>query len=167
MSTNILSLDRAIQSAILWLNDVQQELEWDNRDMVYKATKAVLQTIRDRLPIEELVHFLANLPMVMKGMLMDGYDYKGKPLKIKTIEEFYDAIQLNYDSQRRDTVSPDEAARGVINMLYKKVGEGEMRKVADNMPIKIRPLFQLRGPEQAARPGRRRTTKRELEVPQE
>jgi uncharacterized protein (DUF2267 family) len=92
VSTNILSLDRAIQNTIQWLNDIQNELGWDNRDSVYKATKAVLQTIRDRLPVEEVVHLTANLPLVMKGMLMDGYDLKDKPVRMRSVEEFYKHI---------------------------------------------------------------------------
>jgi uncharacterized protein (DUF2267 family) len=102
----------------------------------------------------------------MKGMLMDGYTMQDKPSKIKTIEEFFALIQEHYDSQGVDRVSPDDAARGIINMLMKRVGEGEMKKVPDNMPEKIRPLFQHRTSEQAVQAGRRRTTKRELEVPE-
>ena len=143
MSTNILSLDRAIQNTILWLNDIQDELQWEDREMVYKATKAVLQTIRDRLPFEELIHFSANLPLVMKGMLMDNYNPpQDKSEKIKTLEEFYDSIQDYYDSQRRDVISAKEASTGVIKTLFKKIGSGEMRKLADNMPLKLKPLFQ-------------------------
>jgi uncharacterized protein (DUF2267 family) len=54
VSTNISSLDRAVQNAVLWLNDIQTELQWEDKEVVYKATKAVLQAIRDRLPYEEL-----------------------------------------------------------------------------------------------------------------
>ena len=129
MSTNILSLDRAIQNTILWLNDIQEELQWENRDTVYKATKAVLQTIRDRLPFEEVVHFSANLPLIMKGMLMDGYDLKDKPLKMKSVEEFYEYIQQYYDAQRRDIINSRDAARAVINVLNKGWAAAKCRKL--------------------------------------
>ena len=161
VSTNILSLDRAIQNTILWLKDIQEELQWENRDTVYKATKAVLQTTRDRLPFEEVVHFSANLPLIMKGMLMDGYDLKDKPLKMKSVEEFYEYIQQYYDAQRRDIINSRDAARAVINVLNKRMGGGEMQKVAANMPEKIRRLFQ-EASQQAAQ-----TSRRELEIPQQ
>jgi uncharacterized protein (DUF2267 family) len=91
-------------------------LNWENRDTIYKATKAVLQTIRDRLPFEEVVHFSANLPMIMTGMLMDGYDVRDKPLKMRSVEEFYEYTQQYYDAQRRDIINASEVARGVINV---------------------------------------------------
>ena len=128
VSTNILSLDRAIQNTILWLKDIQEELQWENRDTVYKATKAVLQTTRDRLPFEEVVHFSANLPLIMKGMLMDDYDLKDKPLKMRSVEEFYEYVQQYYDAQRRDIINSRDAAQAVINVLNKRMGGGEMQK---------------------------------------
>jgi uncharacterized protein (DUF2267 family) len=74
LSTNIQSIDRAVQIAVLWLNDIQNELEWEDKGTVYKATKAVLQTIRDRLTLEEMFHFSANLPTILKGMFFEGYN---------------------------------------------------------------------------------------------
>ncbi len=143
MSTNISSLDRAIQNAVLWLKDAQNELMWDDKEKAYRATKAVLQAMRDRLPIEEIAHLMANLPMVMKGMMMDGYDYQQKPVRMRTIEDFYSCIQDYYDSQRRDEINAEDATHAVITMLKKRIGEGEMHKVAANMPLELKPLFQI------------------------
>lgn len=145
MSTNILSLDRAVQNTILWLNEIQTQLQWEDRDTVYKATKAVLQSIRDLLPYEELFHFSANLPMVMKGMMFDGFNpIENKKEKVRTEVEFYNQVQTYYDSQRRDLISGKDATIGVVNTLIDRVGEGEMKKVADNMPLKLKPLFRQR-----------------------
>jgi uncharacterized protein (DUF2267 family) len=132
--------------------------------MVYKATKAVLQTIRDRLPCEELFHFSANLPMIMKGMLIDSYDpIKDKKEKIKTEEEFYDHVQDYYDSQRRDIISAKEATSGVINTLFNRIGEGEMQKVADTMPLKLKPLFRQKSKPFSMKPI---SDREKLKVPQ-
>jgi uncharacterized protein (DUF2267 family) len=143
LATNISSLDRAVQNAVLWLNDIQDETQWEDREIVYKATKAVLQTIRDRLPPGELFHFSANLPIIFKGILFDSYD-PDQNLELKTEEEFYKQVQNHYDAQMRDIISAQEATRGVINTLIKRIGEGEMNKVADTMPLKLKPLFQHR-----------------------
>ena len=142
MSTSILSLDRAIQNTIQWIVDIQDELGWESRDTVYRATKAVLQTTRDRLPFEEMVHFSANLPLIMKGMLMDGYDIRDKPVKMRSVEEFFEYVQQYYDAQRRDIISADDAVRAVVVVLNRRMGGGEMQKVAANMPEKIRRLFE-------------------------
>ncbi len=146
MSTNITSLDRAIQNTILWLKDAQDELMWEDKEKVYRSTKAVLQAVRDRLPIEEIAHLLANLPMVMKGMMMDGYDYTQKPIRMRTVDEFYSCVQDYYDSQRRDVIDVAAATRAVVTMLKRRVGEGEMNKIVASMPLELKPVFQVELP---------------------
>lgn len=147
MSTNIISLDRAIQNAIQWLNNIQDDLGWESRDNVYQATKAVLQTLRDRLPVEEVIHLTANLPLVMKGMLMDGYDLSDKPLRIRSLEEFLENVQENYDALRRDIIDAEGATVSVIRVLNNRMDGGEMKKVAASMPEKIKRLFEQAGVE--------------------
>lgn len=147
MSTNITSLDRAIQNTILWLNDIQAELKWDSKDNVYSATKAVLQTIRDRLSVEEVVHLTANLPLIMKGMLMDGYDLTEKPAKIWTQDLFFELIQEYYNPFERNAIHPEDAVRAVARVLNRRMGGGEMCKVAASMPLEIKELFRQAGVE--------------------
>jgi len=164
MTTGIRSLDSSLQTTLDWLSEIQEELGWTDREKVYKATKAVLHGIRDRSPIEEVINFTANLPVVMKGMLFDGYNLSGKPIKIKSIGEFYDYIQTQYGGGQGNTINADDACRGVINIISDKVGEGEMRKLTANMPVELRPLFQFRTPDMAAHPSQH-GTRRKLEIP--
>lgn len=77
---------------------------------------------------------------------MDGYDILDKPLKIRSADELYEYVQLNYgDAQGRDTNYADSALRAVVNVLNRRMGSGEMQKVAANMPEKIRRLFEEAG----------------------
>jgi uncharacterized protein (DUF2267 family) len=138
MSTNIVALDRAIQNTIEWLNDIQAELGWSRRNDVYKATKAVLQTIRDRASTQEVMHLAVNLPLVMKGMLLDGYYLENKPVKIRDANDFLLYVQANYDSQG-DIIDAEEV---VVAVLTRRMGGGEMRKIAATMPERIRRLFE-------------------------
>ena len=142
LSTNIIPLDRAINNAISWIEDIQTELSWENRETTYKATKAVLQALRDRLPFEEVVHLCSNLPLIMKGMLMDAYDYKPKLEKLRSIEEFDDLVQQYYDKTRRDLVYSEDAATAVVKVLNRRMNGGEMRKVAATLPEVVKRLFE-------------------------
>jgi uncharacterized protein (DUF2267 family) len=141
MSTNIVALDRAISHTIEWIDDIQDELGWESKDKTYQATKAVLQTIRDRLQINEVVHLSANLPLVMKGMLMDGYTLKGKPERIHDLESFLVTVQANYNSNMSDIINTEDATITVLNVLNDHMGGGELAKVASNMPKSLQRLF--------------------------
>lgn len=142
MSTNIVALDRAIQNTIEWLDDIQAELGWERRNDIYKATKAVLQTIRDRSTIEEVIHLAANLPIIMKGMLLDGYTLKEKPVKLRDADEFLLYVQANYDSQMGDIIDAEEVVEAVVTVLTRRMGGGEIQKIAATLPERVRRLFR-------------------------
>jgi uncharacterized protein (DUF2267 family) len=129
MSTNIIALDRAVSNALEIIDQIQDELGWESRDKTYQAIKAVLQSIRDRLPIEEVVHFSANLPLIFKGMMMDGYSLKDKPLRIRDLESFLEYIQANYDASMRDMINSEDAFVTVVGILHRRMGGGEMCKL--------------------------------------
>ena len=147
LSTKFSSLDRAVENVVLWLSDIQKELGWDNADNVYSATKAVLQTMRDRLPVEEVIHLTANLPLVMKGMLMDGYDLTEKPAGIWTQDLFFELVEEYYNPFKRNVIHPEDAVCAVIRVLNRRMGGGEMCKVAATMPLEIKELFRQAGVE--------------------
>src|SRR6185503_1370773 len=65
--------DRASHRANQWLDELNLELGWDERYDAYIALRAVLQGLRDVLPLEEVVDFGAQLPMVVRGFYYEGW----------------------------------------------------------------------------------------------
>jgi uncharacterized protein (DUF2267 family) len=145
LSANISSLDRAITNTVEIIDEVQDELGWGSKDKTYQATKAVLQSVRDRLQIEEVIHLSANLPLILKGMMMDGYTLKNKPERIRDLEGFLELVQANYDATMHDMINPEDVTIIVLNVLNNHVGGGELCKVAANMPAPIQRLFKAAG----------------------
>ncbi len=147
MSTNISSLDRAITNTMTIIDEIQDELGWESKEKTYQATKAVLQSVRDRLQVEEVIHLSANLPLILKGMMIDGYTLKNKPSRIRDLEGFLELVQANYDATMRDIIEPEDAVVVVLNVLNSHIGGGELTKVAANMPEPIKRLFREAGVE--------------------
>jgi uncharacterized protein (DUF2267 family) len=147
LPTNISALTHANDNLIVWLKDIQNELGWDSLENTYSATKAVLQAVRDRLPVEEVIHLSASLPLIMKGMLIDQYDYTVKPAKIWTQSLFLELVEEYYNPYKRNTIHPEEVVQAVIAVLNRRMGGGEMSKVAAIMPQEIKLLFQQAGVE--------------------
>ena len=65
----------------------------------YKALRAVLQTLRDRLPMQEAVHFGAQLPMLLRGLYYEGWKPAQTPIKMSR-EEFLQAVGEKIVSDR-------------------------------------------------------------------
>ena len=55
-----------------WLRDIRQLLEWESDQRAYLALRAVLHTLRDRLPVVEAVHLGSQLPMLVRGFYYEA-----------------------------------------------------------------------------------------------
>jgi uncharacterized protein (DUF2267 family) len=138
MSAGIKPLDRSIQLTLEWLNEIQEEFKWPDKDRVYDATKAVLLATRDRLTIEEAHQFAAQIPMVMKGMFFDGYDPTDKPMLIRNRDKFLEHVRKHFGDRPLDS---ENAVRTVAKVLRKKISEGQYEDVVGSMPKEIQKLY--------------------------
>lgn len=134
------SLEKSTQKTKEWLHEMQDELGWEDENMVYLAFRSVVQTLRDRLPVEEAIELGDELPMVMKGIYYEGYTTKHKPEKIKNREEFFQKVQ---EKSPRRPLKAEEATRAVFHLLEKKLGGGgEIKQVRSNLPKDIQNLWK-------------------------
>jgi len=130
-------IDKAVTGAMDWIDSVGEQMDADS-EHAYKATKAVLQALRDRLPVEEVFHLSSQLPLILKGVMLEDYDPTDKPIKAKTVDEFMDMVSDNIDS---DEIVIEEATRAVLRVLYDRVSEGQMDIIKGLMPEEIKHLF--------------------------
>lgn len=113
----------------------------EDENTVYVATRSVLQTLRDRLPVEEAVDLADELPMVMKGMYFEGYTASGKPIKLKNREEFFQMVE---EKSFNLPIKTEEATKAVFHTLDKKLGGGgEINQVKGNLPKDIQKLWEI------------------------
>lgn len=137
--TSMRSMDRTIQTAMEWMHGIKDELKWDDDDRIYNATKAVLQAVRDRMPVEKAVQFSAQLPVIMKGMYFDQYDPTGKPLTIRSREEFFELVRSNFVGN----LDAEDAVKGVMRGLHRKMPDEAFNDIRNAFPENLRDLFEF------------------------
>ena len=138
MTTGISSLDKSVQKSVKWIVEIQDELGWEDREDVYIATKAVLQTVRDRLPFKEAVQFSAQLPMLMKGMFFEGYSPSKEPLDINQPDEFYQKVQ---ERSINKPINAEQATKNVLAVIQRKISKGEIEDIVSNFPKTLRSIW--------------------------
>ena len=62
-------LDRSVEKANNWINDVAAELETADIHEPYR----VLHALRDRLPVPEAAQLSSQLPMLIRGIYFEGW----------------------------------------------------------------------------------------------
>jgi uncharacterized protein (DUF2267 family) len=132
--------DNTMQKTQIWLNDVMQELDWEDKPhKAYLALRTVLHALRDRLTVEEAVQLGAQLPMLIRGFYYEGWTPKHKPHKERHKEQFLDHVR---EAFRNDvTLNPQQVTRAVFRVLQRHTSPGEIDDVKHLMPKPLQELW--------------------------
>jgi uncharacterized protein (DUF2267 family) len=131
------TIESTTQKTHEWIARIAETLHMEKRD-AWKSLRAVLQTTRDRLPVEVAVHFGAQLPMLIRGMYYEGWEPSKVPMKLM-LREFLEIVQQSIVTDR--TIDPVETTQAVLAIVGSYVGLGEMEKVKQTFPRDMQNLF--------------------------
>lgn len=120
-----------------WLQSIAQMLGIQKReDVALQALRAVLHTLRDRMPIGEVFDLSAQLPTLIRGIYFENYRLNDKPEKIN-LQELLHRI----DEQMvvaGDDLSSEKVFKAVLKELHTNISSGELKDVYNAMPKDIK-----------------------------
>jgi len=114
-----------------WLRDIREVLDCDTDQSAYVALRAVLQTLRDRLPVVEAVHLGSQLPMLIRGFYYEGWTPLDKPLKF-TRHEFLMCVSAYFGNNHDVEIA--RIVRTVMEVLAAHTNPNLVRKIAGLLP---------------------------------
>ncbi len=130
---------KTLQTAEEWLIAVMKELGTDDPHFAYRALRATLHVLRDRLTPEEANDLAAQLPMLLRGLFFDGWVPSRTPLK-RTREQFVEEVHWRAQESRPD-VDAEPVVRAVLHTLSERVSRGEIDDVRHTLPASFDSLF--------------------------
>jgi uncharacterized protein (DUF2267 family) len=136
-TTGLAVFDETVQKTNAWLKHIASSQGTD-RHQAYRALRAVLHCLRDRLPVHEAAQLGDQLPMLIRGIYYEAWHPAGKPTKIRSREEFLGRIAADLSSSGAD---PERAVRAVLQALQDHVAQGEVEDVIQVLPRGIRALW--------------------------
>ena len=136
-------IDRSAEKMHVWLNDVAAELGEEDRAAAYRALRAVLHTLRDRLTIEEGAQLSAQLPLLVRGVFYEGWQPAHTPATYGEARVFLDRVA--HEALLAGDTEAGYAVAAVARTLRKHVSAGELDDVLHVLPAGIRSLFAEAG----------------------
>lgn len=136
-SSHAHAFDKALAKTAGWIKEVESELELKGPNDAYRALRAVLHAVRDRLPVNEAAEFAAQLPVLITGMYYSGWTPRNKPVKMRSLDEFLDRVSADLPKG----MDPMRVTTGVIKVLERHISRGELNDVRSNFPEGIRELW--------------------------
>lgn len=136
--TGLPEFDTTVQETNIWLNEIGEGMGNPDKRRAYHALRGVLHALRDRLPIEEMCHLSSQVPVLVRGILFDGYQPAGKPEKFDQ-EEFIHRV--SEELQKSGGENPRDASRAVFQVLNDHITAGEVDKIRNTLPHGLRDLW--------------------------
>ena len=111
------------------------------RDMAGRITRAVLHALRNRLSVEESLHFVAQLPMAIKSIYVDGWKIANPFYRVRGIHDFLNEIRKEDGKLSGYDFGNDARAEKAAAAVFKAVGyfvsEGEIDDLSKMLPADI------------------------------
>ena len=128
--------DTTVHKTHRWLNEIQERMQLESSEQAYRVLRAVLHVLRDRLTVDEAAHLGAQLPLLVRGLYYEGWDPSGKPLALRSREEFLERLESEF-GRRPPSIDKTEAVRVVFEKLDEAIAEGEIEDVRQVLPKPI------------------------------
>jgi uncharacterized protein (DUF2267 family) len=137
--TGLAALDRTIHKTNEWLNELMDELGTNDKNRAYRALRATLHALRDRIGAHEAAALGAQLPLLLRGVYYEGWKPEVQT-KERSLGAFLEHVRqeglLDLDAE------PEVAARAVFKVMSRRMSNGEIEDVKHLLPGALRVLWQ-------------------------
>ena len=141
--TDVTALNHTLEETHGWLEALQQKGPFETEQQAYSHMRATLHAVRDRLTVEEAVHFAAEMPMLVRGFYFEGWRPALAPnAEKKTVEDFLEAVRESLRDESTPASDLGEAVTAVLTLLSDRLSEGQIRHVRDQLPEEMQALWR-------------------------
>jgi uncharacterized protein (DUF2267 family) len=133
-------IERNVEKANLWLKELADELETDDRQAAYRVLRAFLHAVRDRLTVNEAAQLAAQLPELIRGVYYEDWVPAKTPLRYRSVDEFLGRISA--EALLAGETEASYAATAAARVLRRHVSEGEIEDVLQTLPKGFRHIFE-------------------------
>jgi uncharacterized protein (DUF2267 family) len=129
-------IERSAEKANIWLKDVATELGDGDRQSAYRALRAVLHVLRDRLTIDAAAKLAAQLPTLIRGIYYEDWDPSRTPMPAHTVDTFLEHVvsEGRFSGEAEASI----AVTAVTTVLRRHLTPGEIDAVVAVLPEKLR-----------------------------
>ncbi len=141
------SFNRYVPKSDAFIHEVATELGHpEDTDRAYRIFRSVLHALRDNIPVEENLHLMAQLPMLVKALYVDNWKIHGDGGNVRHLDQFLAKVQeMNTFSEQKDLHTPEQTQQAVLavfHVLKRHVSSGEIGDIMSMLPKEIRAVLQ-------------------------
>jgi len=135
--------DKTLRKSEEWVADLAAELGWQDYRKAYRALHVTLHALRDRLPLNEVAQFGAQMPMLIRGLYYEGWSPSRTPDKWLNKNQFVELVDIAFREER--DFDAEHVLKAVFKTVEKHISVGENRDIAAVLPTKLSQLWSDAG----------------------
>lgn len=135
-----LVIERSVEKTNIWLNDLAEHLGVEDRQYAYRALRAVLHVLRDRLPVEAAAKLAAQMPTLIRGVYYEDWTPGRAPALVHDVDAFLSRVVQ--EGRLAGETEASHAVTAVARLLREHMTAGEIDHVLAVLPQSLRPLLE-------------------------
>jgi uncharacterized protein (DUF2267 family) len=141
----ILDFEKYAMKGNEFLNCLAQNLDHADRSHAARVLRSTFRVLRNHFTFEESLQLIAQLPMAIKAVYVDGWR-KGEHKRIRTVDEFLSEVISEegpgawHDFSSRDEIL--DCVRAVVDTMRLYVSEQEIDQALGTLPSSVREIFE-------------------------
>lgn len=141
-----MNFKKYVEDGEQFLKEIARETNTpDDRARAGRLLRAVLHAFRNRLTPNESLQLIAQLPMLIKAIYVDGWRISDEAKNLRTWGDFMEAVREEGGPATRNDFVTDREVENAIHAVFKvlktHVSAGEIRDVVATLPEELRPLL--------------------------
>jgi uncharacterized protein (DUF2267 family) len=119
-NSSLEAIDLTVEQTDRWLDEIIEEVGWDDRNQAFLGLKAVLHTLRDRLSVVDAIAFAVELPALLRGVFFEDWQPSLNPRRAFTRRDFLRGVnaRLATAGVRED---PEPITQAVFRVLARNL----------------------------------------------
>ncbi len=138
-TTRVDIIDRTVEKAHIWINDVALELGTDDSRHAYRVLRAFLHALRDHLSVDEVAQLAAQLPIFVRGVFYEGWEPSRTPEHARDIDSFLSRVAD--DAGLAGETEASFAVGAASRVLRRHISAGESEHVLHALPGRLEDLL--------------------------
>lgn len=138
MQTTMTLFGDSLQKTDEWIAELARIGGFGSPQQAYSVLHTVLQTLRDRLTVEEAAQLGAQLPLLIRGIYYEGWRPATTPDPVRSKEAFLRELARLLGNSK---VDPEAACRAVFELLERRISPGEIEDVKGLLHRRVRDLW--------------------------
>jgi uncharacterized protein (DUF2267 family) len=136
-------IDRSVEKAHVWINDVAEELGTEDEQRAYRVLRSFLHALRDHLTVDQAAKLAAQLPIFVRGVFYDGWDPSRTPEHARDVDSFL--TRIAGEAGLAGETEASFAATAASRVLRRHISAGEGDGVLRALPPHLRDLLSAEG----------------------